>query len=217
MQVCVPSGSLYTLNTVQSQAQVKWQREERRRLAVCVYCTCSWKMLARDAQSVELIKCTTSSTVHSRGFLSKTSWPSSSSTWRAHEQKPSWVTESHTEAATVPAVRWCASPPVSPARPVPLGAGTCSGCRPTGSASTFCARLRPPGYFLRWRPGAVSRPVEVDCSLPPQRTCRCDPREALSWCLHCPTAASSPHLPAPHRCPEGEDNLRPHHILARWK
>lgn len=50
---------------------------------VCV-CTCSWKMLARAAQSVEVMKVTTSSTDHSRGFLSNTSRHSASlhSTWR---------------------------------------------------------------------------------------------------------------------------------------
>ena len=41
-------------------------------------------MLARDAQSVELINWTTSSTLHSRGFLSKTSWPSSSTCQHGH-------------------------------------------------------------------------------------------------------------------------------------
>lgn len=101
------------------------------------------------------------------------------------------------------------SPPVSPACPVPWGAGTCccSGCRQTASVSTSCGPQRPPGCprcFLRWWLFAASRPGEVGCWSPQQRKHRCDPHEALSWCLHCPTATPSLHLPPHHHCPEGE-------------
>lgn len=65
--------------------------ETCRRVVVCVcVCTCSWKMLASDAQSVELMKWTTSSTLHSRGFLSNTSWPSSS-TLEATQPNPDQI------------------------------------------------------------------------------------------------------------------------------
>lgn len=42
------------------------------------HCTCSWKILAKGAQSVSLMNRTTSVTVHSRGLLSRINLSSSS-------------------------------------------------------------------------------------------------------------------------------------------